>query len=670
MQTVSATPNPVPGNFADLIVTDIVSPSSAYQGQPITISWRVSNGGTGPTSSRNGASVSSWSDRIVLSPDEVFGDADDILLANVPHAGALNVGGSYAGTATVQIPSDLLGNYFLFVMVDAADQVYEHLDSGGNLGIPRPISITFLPPSPDLKVEDVRAPPSASPGQMIEATWKVVNQGSAPAVGSLSDAISISSDEVIGNDFAIATVAFDYSIPPGNSVTRSAQVTVPFAAPAGVVRFVVRADSANALTEMDENNNAAIASEITDIAKVLTITLPVTQIAENAANPVIQGLVTRSGLTAAALVVTVSSSDSTEATVPATVTIPAGQASTVVPVTVQRDGIVDGSQQATIAVSADGFSPGSVVLTVLDTDVQHLGLVIDPTTLSEGESANGTVFRDTINNQPLVVTLTSSSPSQLGVPSTVTIPANEAAALFSVIAIEDALIESTRTFSVGAAAAGFIGVSQSVTIRESDIPQVSISLDKTTVSEGAGPQAAVATITRSPVTDQPVTVALENSDTSAALVPATVIIPANEAFVFVPIGAVNDDLVDGPQVTTITPFAINPQTSAHLSAGTPVSLTVTDDDGPTLKLVIALASSFMTTAETAAGTPGARSAGGTGRRAMWQCRLPWHPPPQTAVRLWPSGRGSRPRRKDRCAHLRSGSCGPFARAPCTEECPQ
>jgi len=105
VQSVTATPNPVPGSFADLTITNVVSPASVYRGQTVTIDWQVRNVGVGATSTRGGAAVNSWSDRIVLSPDTVFEDADDVLLADVPHAGALASGGSYAGSATIQIPT-------------------------------------------------------------------------------------------------------------------------------------------------------------------------------------------------------------------------------------------------------------------------------------------------------------------------------------------------------------------------------------------------------------------------------------------------------------------------------------------------------------------------------------------------------------------------------------
>ena len=73
---------------------------------------------------------------------------------------------------------------------------------------------------------------------------------------------------------------------------------------------------------------------------------------EGAFNNGTTGQVTRNGSTAAELVVTLASDDITEATVPASVTIPAGQVSRPVTVTSVDDAILDGSQIATITGSA------------------------------------------------------------------------------------------------------------------------------------------------------------------------------------------------------------------------------------------------------------------------------------------------------------------------------
>ncbi len=111
-----------------------------------------------------------------------------------------------------------------------------------------------------------------------------------------------------------------------------------------------------------------------------------------------QGTVTRNGSIAAALVVTLQSSDITEATVPTSVTILAGQASVTFAVASIADGITDGAQRATITASAAGFAPASAPLTVSDLDLPdyRVASVNGPTTAT-AESTFSMSYR--VSNQ-------------------------------------------------------------------------------------------------------------------------------------------------------------------------------------------------------------------------------------------------------------------------------
>ena len=70
--------------------------------------------------------------------------------------------------------------------------------------------------------------------------------------------------------------------------------------------------------------------------------------------------------TSSAVTVTLGSSDTSEATVPASVTIAAGTNSATFTVTALNDGTVDGNQLVTISASATGYTAGSSSITVSD----------------------------------------------------------------------------------------------------------------------------------------------------------------------------------------------------------------------------------------------------------------------------------------------------------------
>ena len=79
--------------------------------------------------------------------------------------------------------------------------------------------------------------------------------------------------------------------------------------------------------------------------------------------------VSRTGPTTAALTVTLSSSDTTEATLPGSVTIPAGSSSAQVTVTAAADNLIDGNQVVTLSAAATGLTTGTTTVTVADTTV-------------------------------------------------------------------------------------------------------------------------------------------------------------------------------------------------------------------------------------------------------------------------------------------------------------
>ena len=82
--------------------------------------------------------------------------------------------------------------------------------------------------------------------------------------------------------------------------------------------------------------------------------------------------ITRNTDTNSELIVTLTSSDTSEATVPNTVTIPIGQTSATVTISGISDGINDGSQSVTITASSNGLNSGTDNLEITDINVPDL----------------------------------------------------------------------------------------------------------------------------------------------------------------------------------------------------------------------------------------------------------------------------------------------------------
>jgi len=98
----------------------------------------------------------------------------------------------------------------------------------------------------------------------------------------------------------------------------------------------------------------------------------------------------------------------------------------------------------------------------------------------------------------------------------VTIPAGQTSAVFSVLALDDTYIEATRSASFEVSAAGFLGATASVSIMDNDLPEFTLTLTVSSVSEGAGTRAVAATVSRGVASPRSLAVELENSNPLAA----------------------------------------------------------------------------------------------------------------------------------------------------------
>ena len=107
--------------YADLIVSSVSAPDLVI-GDPAeaVVSWTVENQGTGA------GRTSEWTDRIVLSSNPDYGDADDQIVAEFMHSGVLDVGENYSRSEVVTLPAGLHARYHVFVVTDSAHEVYEY----------------------------------------------------------------------------------------------------------------------------------------------------------------------------------------------------------------------------------------------------------------------------------------------------------------------------------------------------------------------------------------------------------------------------------------------------------------------------------------------------------------------------------------------------------------
>jgi len=124
----------------DLVLTAVVAPSQAVDGNSLTVSYTVTNRGAGVTGSAD------WYDTIWLGITRQRPEASrgDVLLATVPHHGVLGVGESYSQTVTVTLPKHITGEYFITAFANAYGTLTEDTFSNNvNPDDPAPDILTY-----------------------------------------------------------------------------------------------------------------------------------------------------------------------------------------------------------------------------------------------------------------------------------------------------------------------------------------------------------------------------------------------------------------------------------------------------------------------------------------------------------------------------------------------
>ena len=187
--------------------------------------------------------------------------------------------------------------------------------------------------------------------------------------------------------------------------------------------------TATATDPLGNTSEFSLGAEVIDEASQLTVTIASASIGEGDGSAATTATVSRNSDTTNALTVSLISNDTSEASVPATITIAAGQ-TTSAPFTIDavNDAIVDGTQTVTITATATAHADGTDTLDVTDDDNNGLTLSIAAASVSEGAgtgATTATVSRNTDTTNALIVTLTSSDTSEATVAGSVTIPAGQ-----------------------------------------------------------------------------------------------------------------------------------------------------------------------------------------------------------------------------------------------------
>ncbi|KAL9963565.1 hypothetical protein ACROYT_G027086 [Oculina patagonica] len=194
----------------------------------------------------------SWSDRVYLSKDDKR-DWSDRLLGTFYHRGVLSVGASYTRKQHVRLPNAIYGDFFILVMTDFYNGVYEHNDEDDNLKT-QMLKISLSPP-PDLVVSSITTLKSYYTGDTMKIQFTVSNDGlGEPFYYWWRDRVTITHLASMKRE-VLGTTSFSGLFPPASMYTRTVNHVIPPSWPTGQYNITVYTDYYNNVFEFIYNDN-------------------------------------------------------------------------------------------------------------------------------------------------------------------------------------------------------------------------------------------------------------------------------------------------------------------------------------------------------------------------------------------------------------------------------
>ncbi len=231
---------------------------------------------------------------------------------------------------------------------------------------------------------------------------------------------------------------------------------------------------------------------------------------------------------------------------------------------------------------AGDSAPSNTITVTRRQALPVLTIALPQGTIPEGGTLNGTVSMDRTLAQNLTVALGVSEAGRLTFPASVVIPAGQTSVPFTVQSVQNNNVEPQVSVTLIASAPAATAGTFALPIMDDDTPAILLTLDRSSVNESAGPNAVFGTLTLDRAATSALTATFSASAAGQIVLPQSVAIPSNVQAVTVPIGIVDNAVVDGNRTVAITAHLFSGATP--LGNAPPVNLTITDDESPSLSL--------------------------------------------------------------------------------------
>lgn len=448
---------------------------------------------------------------------------------------------------------------------------------------------------PDLTVRSITSDrQTLTPGDKVVVSWQVENIGNEGTNGGWSEQLAL----VSANGYTqklMATTYCNETLEANGLLSRQAEVVVPsLLGIEGEARIQVRIISDNQTGESTAatGNNTVVSDEILSVNKRLFVEPLIPNIVENK-NGRVGIKISRSGDWNSEQTFTLSTTADTRISLPANVTIQAGQSGAVVYMTIHDNNVLDPNSEIIITAEGHGYPEATGQIVIEDNEYPDIILTTTESQVSEGDTFQMTVTLGRLSNQPVVVTLTSETAKRFNFPSQVTIPAGELSATVDVTVVDDDLPSLQLSNAFTASATGYNNGETIVILDDDDIPALELTLTPNRVSESAGVTAVAGVLRRTGKTNNKITVKLtDNAGSKLYFGNRTLELAKGVEEIHFNFGPVDNTLVDGDRTYTITAAvwvsSCNCSAAGESAGSVSAQLEVFDDDGPSLGLTSSL----------------------------------------------------------------------------------
>lgn len=270
--------------------------------------------------------------------------------------------------------------------------------------------------------------------------------------------------------------------------------------------------------------------------------------------------------------VQLASNNTNRLTVPASVTIPAGQTNAFFNITVLDGSGLVGTQVISVSGSAPGFATGTGTISIYDDHTAALAVSL-PASATEGDgSFPAMVSMNAVPTADIAVTMSCSDPTSLIVPATVTIPAGQTNATFFPFVVADNRLRGDRTISVTAHVQTWTDGMASMVIHDNKSTNITVTIPaQARESNGLLPNAGAVGIAG--ILTNNLVVSLVSSNTAKLAVPPTVTITAGQTS-----APFNVTLVSGNPPET--PLSVSVAANAPGFGPGSASMYITDNQTP------------------------------------------------------------------------------------------